>query len=224
MEFTLEVDSITKYFGNKLILSDVYLKCSLGDIIGIFGRNGSGKSTLMKIIYGTLYAENKYVKLNQTVSQKPYTVPNGISLLPQNNYLPSHFNVKKAINLSIESKNLHHFYDDELLSKLLNSKIHELSGGERHYLEVKILLFNNSKFCLLDEPYSGISPILKDKINLLILEQSKNKGIIIADHSYSYLLDVATKFFLIKNGIGKFINSKQELISNGYLTESMLST
>ena len=55
----LKVDSIIKSFDNRQILTDIYLQCSTGDIIGLFGRNGIGKSTFLKIIFGTLSANNK---------------------------------------------------------------------------------------------------------------------------------------------------------------------
>ena len=59
MKHVLEIDSIQKKFDLKSILSDVYLKCETGDILGLLGRNGSGKSTLMQIIFGVLKADFK---------------------------------------------------------------------------------------------------------------------------------------------------------------------
>ena len=82
MENILEVDSIHKSFGEKKILTDVFLRCEVGDVIGIFGSNGSGKSTLLKIIYGTLAAENKFIRLNNTVTNEAYKIKNGIAYLP----------------------------------------------------------------------------------------------------------------------------------------------
>ncbi|WP_455169821.1 ATP-binding cassette domain-containing protein, partial [Aegicerativicinus sediminis] len=49
----LHVDSVTKEYDNRRILTDVHLNCRQGEIIALFGRNGSGKTTLMKIIYGS---------------------------------------------------------------------------------------------------------------------------------------------------------------------------
>ena len=58
MMHLLEVDSVIKTYNDSLIVSEVYLKCEIGNIIGLLGRNGSGKSTLMKIIFGVVDAEN----------------------------------------------------------------------------------------------------------------------------------------------------------------------
>ena len=59
MKHVLEIDSIQKKFDLITILSDVYLKCETGDIVGLLGRNGSGKSTLLQIIFGILKADFK---------------------------------------------------------------------------------------------------------------------------------------------------------------------
>jgi lipopolysaccharide export system ATP-binding protein len=222
MDYKLEIDSINKSFGEKIILSDIFLKCEIGDIIGVFGRNGSGKSTLLKIIYGTLNAENKFIKLNNIVSNQPYKIENGISYLPQENFIPNNLLVKKVINLTIKQHKLEEFNQDKIINRIINSKIGTLSGGELKYLQIKLLLFNESRFCLLDEPYSGISPMISESINNQIIEQSKTKGIIITDHNYQYLLEIATKIYLLKDGAGKFLNNKEELIRFGYLKNGML--
>jgi ABC-type multidrug transport system ATPase subunit len=49
----LNIDSVTKSDGNKIILSDIYISCRKGEIKGLLGRNGSGKSTFLKIVFGT---------------------------------------------------------------------------------------------------------------------------------------------------------------------------
>jgi ABC-type multidrug transport system ATPase subunit len=222
MEYLLEVDSITKAFGEKKIISDVFLKCKIGEIIGVFGRNGSGKSTLLKIIYGTLIAENKFIRLNNNVITQAYKIENGISYLPQNNFIPYNFSVKKVIALTIKKSRIEEFYEDPMINKIKNLITRELSGGELKYLQIKLILFNDAKFCLLDEPYSGVSPIVAELINKQIVEHSKEKGIIITDHNYLYIIEIATKIYHLKNGVGKFLNNKEELIEYGYLKNGML--
>jgi ABC-type lipopolysaccharide export system ATPase subunit len=214
---TLEIDSVRKLFGKKEILTDIFLICKTGDIIGLFGKNGSGKSTLLEIIFGTLNADNVFIKLNNKVLFKSYKAEKTISYLPQDNFIPKNITVKKAVNLSIEKSRYNEFCDDEIITKILASDISSLSGGELKYLQVKLILFGESKFCLLDEPYSGVSPIITELINKQIKEQSKNKGIIITDHNYLDLLDVATKIYFLNDGIGKFLNSEEDLVNLGYL-------
>lgn len=218
----LEVDSIHKYFGDKLLLSNIYLKCRIGDVIGVFGRNGSGKTTLFKIIFGIFEAENKFIRINNQVVDKPFLLKNAINYLPQDNFIPTNFRVKKAIDMYVSTNQIKEFYTDELINKFLFEKISNLSGGELKYLQVKLILNSDADFCLLDEPYSGLSPVMIDKINQLIIYKSKTKGIIVADHLYRDVLKVANKIYLLKDGAGKLLNSKEDLIEHGYLTVGML--
>ncbi|MNR36047.1 Lipopolysaccharide export system ATP-binding protein LptB [compost metagenome] len=97
-----------------------------------------------------------------------------------------------------------------------------MSGGELRYLEIKLLLSNSSKFVLLDEPYNGLSPIVIDKINALIVENSKTKGVVITDHNYENVIKISTKLLLMKEGKMHRLNDKSELIEKGYLREGML--
>jgi ABC-type multidrug transport system ATPase subunit len=222
MKNNLEVDSVVKYFDNKLILSDVYLKCETGNIIGLLGRNGSGKSTLLKIIFGFEAAENKFIRINNHVKLKTSQLLADISYLSQENFIPNSISVKKAIDLSIDKSSRKTFYDNELLSKLLKNKISTLSSGELRYLEIMLVLNNSSKFVLLDEPYNGLSPNMVTKINQLILENSATKGIIITDHNYRNVIEISTQLILIKEAKTHHLKSKEELITKGYLNEGML--
>ncbi len=219
MASILEIDSINISIGSKKILSDVYLKCETNDIIGVFGLNGSGKSTLLKIIFGTLTAESSFIKLNNCVLKKAYLLTNGISFLPQNHFIPSNLTVEKTIKLFVKIEHRISFFNDSLLQPILKSKISSLSEGEVNYFEVKLIVFNDSKFCILDEPFSGLSPIMAEKIAALIVEKAKVKGIIITDPNYKNVLAIATKIFLIKDTVGKMLKNKQELQKIGYKIE-----
>nr|WP_315254399.1 ATP-binding cassette domain-containing protein [uncultured Flavobacterium sp.] len=218
----LEIDSVQKSFDNKNILSDVYLKCETTDIIGLLGRNGSGKSTLLKIIFGIESADFKFVRIDGTVKNNIKDLFAEISYLPQDNYIPNMLSVKKAIQLSVLKERILQFYADEIIETMLDKKVSHLSGGELRYLEIKIILNNSSKFVLLDEPYNGLSPLMVEKVNELIAENSKTKGIIISDHNYENVIKISTKLVLLKEGKAHHLLSKDELIEKGYLKEGML--
>jgi ABC-type multidrug transport system ATPase subunit len=218
----LEVDSVQKQYDGKIILSDVYLKCETNDIIGILGRNGSGKSTLLKIIFGIVNADFKFVRIDGEVKSKTSELLHQISYLPQENFIPNVFSVKKAIILSIPKNKLEEFYADEMIQSILNKRIKHLSGGELRYLEIKLILNNPSKFVLLDEPYNGLSPIIIEKINGLITVMSTIKGIIVTDHNYENVIKVSTKLVLMKEGKLHHLKDKNELVAKGYLKIGMI--
>ena len=217
MKHVLEIDSIQKKFDLKSILSDVYLKCETGDILGLLGRNGSGKSTLMQIIFGVLKADFKFIRVDGVVNSKTSELFNEISYLSQDNFLPRNFRVAKVIALSIKKDKINDFYSDETITTLKNKSIGELSSGELRYLEIKLVLSNPSKFVLLDEPYNGLSPLLIEKINDLILKNAAQKGIIITDHNYESIIGISTRLTLLKEGKLHHIKNKEELVEKGYL-------
>lgn len=213
----LEVDSVQKQFQGKNIISDLYLKCETNDIIGILGRNGSGKSTFLKILFGIVAADFKFVRIDGLSKSKTEDLLNEISYLPQDNFIPNLFSVEKAIRLSIVKDKLEEFYEDEMIQIIRNKKIKHLSSGELRYLEIKLIFNKETKFVLLDEPYNGLSPIMIEKVNTLIIEKSKTRGIIITDHNYENVIKVSNKLALMKEGKMHHLNDKSELVTRGYL-------
>jgi len=222
MSNLLEIDSVVKVFDRHVVLTDIYMKCQTGDIIGMLGRNGTGKSTLMKILFGTLNADTKFIRIDGKVYNQPYKTINEICYLPQDSFLPKHMSVEKTIELYLGENRVVGFLEDSILQKLNTSKISHLSGGELRYLEIKLLLHTDCKFILLDEPFNGVSPILVGEIKKLIIKASEFKGIILTDHDYRNVLDVANQFCLIYDGGIKRIDDKRELVRWGYIPESRL--
>ena len=216
----LEIDSVVKSFDMHVVLTDIYLKCQTGDIIGMLGRNGTGKSTLLKILFGTLQADRKFIRIDGKVYNQPYKTINEICYLPQDSFLPKHMSIEKTIELYLGKDKVQNFLEDSILQKLNTSKIAHLSGGELRYLEIKLLLQTDCKFLLLDEPFNGVSPILVGEIKKLILKTSEFKGIILTDHDYRNVLDDANQFCLIYDGGIKKIDDKQELVRWGYIPEA----
>jgi len=219
MSNLLEVDSVRKEFGTKQVLTDIFLRCQTGDIIGLLGRNGSGKSTLLKIIFGTLYTDYKFIRLNGIVLDQPYKTKNKIAYLSQDNFLPKNLTVKQVVEIYSDKTERKEFLDDEILAKVSGTKISNLSGGESRYLEVKLLLNLHTLFVLLDEPFNGISPLHTDLVKKIIRDKSSEKGIILTDHDYRNVLDVANRYYLLFDGGLKSVKTKEDLINWGYVPE-----
>ncbi|WKN44745.1 ATP-binding cassette domain-containing protein [Tunicatimonas pelagia] len=213
----LRADSIIKSFGIKQVLTDVFVSCKTGEIVGLLGRNGSGKSTLLKIIFGSLSADSKMVKVDHKIIRKVSDSHRYINYLPQDGYLPSHLKIANIINIVCEPTQAEIVKSHRLVVPLLNKTSKQLSGGERRVLEILLIVYSYSKFSLLDEPFNGIAPIYKDEIKDIIQEQSKEKGFIITDHDYRNVLDIATKVILIHDGGTRVMKDTNELAEWGYL-------
>ena len=192
MHHLLEIDSVIKNFGTRQLLSDVYLRINTGDVIGLFGRNGTGKSVLMQIIFGTMKADRKFIRLDGCkILPAPYRHSGTIAFLPQQGYLPKHQKMKQLVRYYLDTDVVSDFYkDDEVAQSCMDRRVSQLSGGERRYLEAKLLLLGDTKFVLLDEPFDYLSFHLADKLIELIKKHSVNKGIVISDHNYGKVLEV----------------------------------
>ena len=217
MSNLLEVNSVIKSFGGRQILTDICLQCKTGEVIGLLGRKGSGKSTVLKIIFGTLQSETKFIRIDGKIYDRTYKTKNEICYLPQDEFLPRNITAERAVQLFLTKKEGELFFDDSILNKIKRNKISELSGGELRYMGTKLLLNSDSKFVLLDEPFSGLSPILVDSVKNLILKKSNSKGIILTDHDYRNVLDVANRYCLMFDGGIKSIGNRNELIRWGYI-------
>jgi lipopolysaccharide export system ATP-binding protein len=220
MPSLLEIDSIRKEFGTNQVLTDISLRCQPSDIIGLLGRNGSGKSTLLKIIFGTLYTDYKFIRINGSILSQPFKIKNTIAYLSQDNFLPKNLTVKQVIKIYSDDIDQKGFLEDEVLSKVMGTRIRNLSGGESRYLEVKLILNLNTLFVLLDEPFNGISPLHTELIKNMITDKSIKQGIILTDHDYRNVLDVANKYYLLFDGGLKRIKTKQDLIEWGYVPDT----
>jgi lipopolysaccharide export system ATP-binding protein len=222
MQSILEIDSVMKSFDGRRILSDIYLKCETGDILGMLGRNGSGKSTLLKILFGAMRGDHKFIRIDGEIYDKPFKTPGLVCYLPQHSFLLGHLTVATTVALYLDGIGVDVFLDDELLGKLRDNKVNSLSGGESRYLEIKLLLNMPSKFVLLDEPFNGVAPVMIEQLKIMITKYSATKGIILTDHDYNNVLDVANKYCLVYDGGIKHIETKSDLVRWQYLTVSSL--
>ncbi len=217
----LHVDSVIKSFDTKQVLTDVYLSCEKGEIIGLLGRNGTGKSTLLKIIFGSIPADRKFVKIGDKIITRLFDNRNLIKYLPQASFLPSHIKIKTIIELFCTGNNAQFLKEHNLIRPMLDKKSKQLSGGEKRLLEILLIVFSDSIYTFIDEPFNGIAPVYKDEIKEMIKEQSRNKGFIITDHDYRNILDIATRIVIIHDGGTKEIKSKDELKYWGYIPETV---
>lgn len=217
MTHKLEADSIILEYGNKWILSNIYIHCETGRITGLLGRNGQGKTSLIKVIYGILKTDFSSIRVDGTSVFKLYKQPNKITLLPQNNFIPGHLKLKTIFKFSkLNWQDFLDWFPD--FETFYHYPIQRLSGGQRRVIEAYMIICAPSKFSLLDEPFTHLMPLQIDKVKELIIHKKPEKGFLITDHMYSHILDVSDKLYLLKGGKSHAIHNKDELVQYGYIT------
>jgi ABC-type multidrug transport system ATPase subunit len=216
----LHVDSVRKDFRGRPVLNDIYLSCEVGEIVGLLGRNGSGKSSLLKIVFGSLRADNKFVSVDDKKVSSLFSVRNQIQYLPQDNFMPGHLSIKSIIACFCNRSNADMLMRHDLIKPFLNKKVGQLSTGERRLIEISMLINPTAKYLLLDEPFNGVSPIYVEVIKDLIRSNATHKGYIITGQDYRNVIDLSSRLILMKDGITKIIKELDELVTLGYLPET----
>ena len=209
MSICLEADSILKCYGERTILSDIYLRCKPGDITALWGRNGSGKSTLLEIIFGTLKAEHAFVRVGGRVVYGQAYRTGLVAFLPQFHFLPGNLRVAQLLHRT-GLPNLPEAFGDMPVPPL-RERLKNLSGGQLRLLEILYVTSLPAPFLLLDEPFTGLSPVAADTIARHLQAVSRQKGILIADHDYRTLQRIATRHLLLADGYLRPLTSPDEL-------------
>lgn len=221
MTNSLKLDSVDLSFGKKQLLSNVNFICNTGEILAIFGRNGSGKSTLLKILFGTLKPNKIALYINSNKIEKISTKNKLIAYLPQAPFLPKDITVRRIIPMYFsDGETQNKIFYSPLINKIENQKIGTLSLGEQKYLEFLLIINLNHPFILLDEPFAMVEPLYIDSIKDILTKYKNDKGIIITDHYYRNVLEIADRKIIIKDGKAIEIENEIDLIENGYLPES----
>lgn len=212
----MSAENIFLSIGQKEILKGATIQAAKGSITGLLGRNGSGKSTMLQCVFGTLRAASCDVFVNGIRIATPYTTHRLLNYLPQIPFLPHSLSVKKVMQQYNVDKTEAFSYFPEIADEA-DKRIHELSGGMERLVSVLVILLADTRFSLLDEPFAHIMPLHVERLQSLLLQQKRRKGIIITDHLYQQLLSVSDTLYLMKEGQTVFIHTTEDLALHGYI-------
>jgi len=173
----LNINNLTKYYGNNLILENLNLQVDTGDVIRILGLSGAGKTTLLRCIAGLEKFKSGIIEINGITvqSDKIYIPPykRKIGMVFQDFALWPHLTVYQNIDFVsssiIKNKNELKVWNDDILSlfKIEHKKTKypgELSGGEQQRVALARAIASRPQILLLDEPFSALDPELSDEI------------------------------------------------------------
>ena len=209
-----KAQDISKYFGEKKVLSEVNFEIERGEKIAFVGQNGQGKSTLAKIIIGELESEG-HLKLGHNVEL-------GYFAQDQSSYLEGNNSVIEEAENTSSPENRTKVRD--LLGAFLFSgedvdkKIHVLSGGERNRLALCKLLLQPFNVLIMDEPTNHLDILSK---NILKEALKKFEGtLILVSHDRDFLQGLCEKVIAFKDHkVKPFLGDL-----NSYLEDQKLSS
>lgn len=194
-DYTLTIENLVKYFGRRLVFSEINTLFSSGNSYGISGPNGSGKSTLVKIISNIISPTRGKVihKLNNNLII-PEKLHDHIGFVAPYLFLYDEFTAEE--NLAHFSSIRGNKYDNEradfLFHKLnlldrKNDLVRGYSSGMKQRLKFIFALLHKPQCIILDEPTSNLDNSGKDRVYELIVEEAKANIVIVASNEDSDL-------------------------------------
>jgi len=223
----LETKSLTKRYGERTVVDNVYVNVRRGEIVGLLGPNGAGKTTTFYMITGLIRPDaGQIIFDNQDITTLPMheRARCGLGYLAQEPSVFRKLTVEENIMAILETLNISAKEREERLAKLLNelkishlakNKAYTLSGGERRRLEITRALVTNPLFILLDEPFSGIDPIAVFECQQIISYlKKKGLGILLTDHNVRETLAVTDRSYIMVSGRILISGTADELTTN----------
>lgn len=212
---TLLADSIRLSFGQFNVLNGAWMRSETGKVTGVLGRNGSGKSCMFRAIMGELKTQDLFVRYNDSVVTCSDEMGRYIKYQAQKPFLPPKMPMKKVFEYF--GADYERFTDDfPKFAQYPDTPVKELSGGEVRIAETWLCLCSDSPFCILDEPFSYLAPVAIEVIQKLIRRQKEKMGIIVSDHNYEALLEVADEVLLLSDGYVHLVRDRSDLVRYGY--------
>ena len=222
----LKGENLVKFYGKKLAVNGLNIEVEEGEIVGLLGPNGAGKTTTFYILVGLIKPNSGRVLLDdEDISSLPMyqRARLGISYLPQETSIFRRMTVRDNI-LSIlqmqnlpkdeEKKRLGELLDELDIAHLASQKANTLSGGEKRRVEITRALVNKPRFLLLDEPFTGIDPIVVADLKKIILKlKEKGIGVLITDHNVRDVLSITDRSYIIYEG-QVLISGTREFLQN----------
>ncbi|MBQ8484238.1 MAG: ATP-binding cassette domain-containing protein [Bacteroidales bacterium] len=212
---TLLADSIRLAFGTYNVLNGAWLRSETGKVTGVLGRNGCGKSCMFRSIMGELKTQGLFVKFNDTVVTGSDEMGRYVKYMAQKTFLPPKMPLKQIFEYF--GADYEAFTEDfPRFAMYPDTPVKELSGGEVRIVEIWLCLCSDAPFCILDEPFSYLAPVAVEVIQKLIRRQKEKMGIIVSDHNYEALLEIADEVLLLSDGYVHLIKDRSDLVRYGY--------
>jgi len=203
---SIEVDGVSKIYGNQKALNNISFKVDKPEIVGFLGPNGAGKSTMMKILTTYLNASKGYAKVNgYNVDTNSKKVQQSVGYLPEHNplYLEQYVKEYLAFNANIygvSKRRINEVIELTGLMPEVNKKIGQLSKGYRQRVGLANALLHDPEVLILDEPTTGLDPNQLIDIRNLIKSVGKTKTVFLSTHIMQEVEAMCDRVIIINNG------------------------
>jgi len=188
----IEVENLTRYFGNTAAIENVTFKVEKGEILGFLGPNAAGKTTTMRILTCFIPASKGTARVaNFDVFQNPLDVKKKIGYLPESPPLYAEMTVTsyldfiariKGIDPRDRKQKIHVAVEKAGLDDRTNTIVKHLSKGYKQRLGIAQAIIHEPEILILDEPTIGLDPKQIIEVRELIKSFAGNHTVILSTH------------------------------------------
>ena len=212
----LKIQNVSLSIKKRLIVNDVSITVSPGEVVGLMGPNGAGKTTTFNLAVGNIKPDKGKVLMNgKNITNLPLPIRSrlGLGYLTQEASIFRDLTVKENIDLALQNSSFssaairnrrEQLINEFNLNKFVDNYGYQLSGGERRRCEIARALSvgrKGPKYLLLDEPFAVIDPLAVNDLKKLIIKLSiGGVGILITDHNVRETLLITDKSYVLSEG------------------------
>ena len=199
----IEINNLTKSFGDLTALDDVTVSLEQGQIVGLLGPNGSGKTTLIKILNGLLQPTSGSVTING--SAPGVETKKVVAYLPDRNALPDYMTASQLMDIYEDFfEDFDRFKAEAMIDDLgidRSQTMKKMSKGTKEKLQLCLVMARQAEVYLLDEPIGGVDPATRDYIlRTIISNYNENAVVLISTHLIADVESVLDDVVFIKDG------------------------
>ncbi len=206
----IEIQNVTKRYGDKFAVKDVSFTIKKGEILGFLGRNGAGKTTTMNIVTGYISASEGSVKLDGfDILTDPREVKRRIGYLPEQPPLYLDMTVSDYLHFvcdikDVRKKSQKAHIDDICehvrITDMRKRMIKNLSKGYKQRVGLAQALVGNPDVIIMDEPTVGLDPKQIIEIRRLIKQLGEHHTVVLSSHILTEVADVCERVVIINRG------------------------
>ena len=202
----IEIKDLTKDYGDNRGVFDINLNIEKGEMVGFVGTNGSGKTTTIRNILGFIKPTKGTCKVNNLTSwEHSSEIVKDIGYVPGEIAFPDLPTGIDFLKTQAEFYHLNNMdYANELIERLQldpRANLKRMSKGMKQKTALVAALMNDSPIIILDEPTTGLDPLMRATfLDIIKEEHAKGKTIFMSSHSFDELEATCDKVALINDG------------------------